>query len=114
MLDRTKHLPHLVGIAAVFEIIHQAKRVRPRGNLIQTHAQATKLAGELPVHFVAGGEDPVGAYGEGVCEAVRRFIGSGMKRVSVKLYPGCRHEIHNELNKEEVYKDISDWMDGII
>lgn len=81
---------------------------------IQNAENLKRMNKELPVHFVAGGEDPVGAYGEGVCEAVRRFIGSGMKHVSVKLYPGCRHEIHNELNKEEVYKDISDWMDGNI
>ena len=67
---------------------------------------------ELPVHFIAGAEDPVGAYGDGVRKAAQMFIRSGMKHVSLKLYPGCRHEIHNELNKDEIYKDISDWMDS--
>ena len=81
---------------------------------IQNAENLKRMNKTLPVHFVAGGADPVGAYGEGVCEAVRRFIGSGMERVTIKLYSGCRHEIHNELNKDEVYQDISDWMDGNI
>lgn len=79
---------------------------------IQNAANLKRMNKALPVHFIAGGDDPVGAYGEGVRKAAQMFIRSGMKHVSVKLYPGCRHEIHNELNKDEVYKDISDWMDS--
>jgi alpha-beta hydrolase superfamily lysophospholipase len=30
--------------------------------------------------------------------------------VSVKLYPLCRHEILNEINREDVYEDILAWM----
>ena len=79
---------------------------------IQNRNHLNQMQKELPVHFIAGADDPVGAYGDGVRKAVQMFIRSGMKHVSLKLYPGCRHEIHNELNKEEVYKDISDWMDS--
>lgn len=81
---------------------------------IQKEENLKRMRKELPVHFIAGGEDPVGNYGEGVRKAAEMFVHSGMKQVSVRLYPGCRHEIHNELNKEEVYKDISDWMDSKI
>jgi len=28
----------------------------------------------------------------------------------MKLYPGFRHEILNEVNKNEVYKDILNWL----
>ena len=82
-------------------------RIQKAGNL-------SRMNKELPVHFIAGAEDPVGNYGEGVRKAAQMFIRSGMKHVSVKLYPGCRHEIHNELNKDEVYKDISAWMDATL
>ena len=64
----------------------------------------------LPVFFVAGSDDPVGNYGEGVREAVSRFEQAGMEAVSLKLYPECRHEILNELNKEEVYTDLLQWI----
>lgn len=82
-------------------------RIQKAGNL-------SRMNKELPVHFIAGAEDPVGNYGEGVRKAAQMFIRSGMKHVSVKLYPSCRHEIHNELNKDEVYKDISGWMDATL
>lgn len=81
---------------------------------IQNEANLKKMKKDLPVHFIAGAEDPVGDYGKGVRKAAEMFIRSGMKHISVRLYPGCRHEIHNELNKDEVYKEVSDWMDGII
>ena len=64
----------------------------------------------LPVLFIAGTEDPVGPYGKGVEQAARAFQKAGMVNVSVKLYPQCRHEILNELNKQEVYRDISHFL----
>ena len=36
-----------------------------------------------------------------------------MQNVSCKLYPLCRHEILNEINNMEVYKDISDWIKAV-
>lgn len=77
---------------------------------IQNTAQLKRMKKDLPVHFIAGLEDPVGAYGDGVRKAAEMFIRSGMKHVSVKLYPGCRHEILNELNKDEVYADVAAWI----
>jgi len=35
----------------------------------------------------------------------------GLKRVDMKLYPGKRHELLNEVGKEEVYKDILTWIE---
>ena len=64
----------------------------------------------LPILFIAGEEDPVGAYGKGVVRAVKEFKKAGMVNVSSKIYPQCRHEILNELNKQEVYEDIRNWM----
>lgn len=64
----------------------------------------------MPVLFVSGEEDPVGDWGNGVKKAAAMFIGLGMRDVSVKLYPGGRHEMLNEINKEEVYDDILHWL----
>ena len=68
---------------------------------------------ELPVLFTAGKEDPVGAYGQGVLQAADAFRKAGMKQVEVKLYPLCRHEILNEINRDEVYEDILAWIDSV-
>ena len=37
-----------------------------------------------------------------------------MKDVSIKLYPGGRHEMLNEINKDEVYTDILAWLESKI
>jgi len=36
-----------------------------------------------------------------------------MEQVDVKIYPLCRHEIHNEINKQEVYGDVASWIEKI-
>ena len=61
--------------------------------------------------LVSGEEDPVGSYGKGIREVSAGLKKSGHQDVTVKLYPGGRHEILNELNRDEVYQDILDWAD---
>ena len=65
----------------------------------------------LPVFFIAGGDDPVGPYGKGVRQAAAAFEKSGMINVTTKIYPMCRHEILNEINRQEVYEDVAQWME---
>ena len=65
---------------------------------------------ELPIHFVAGNEDPVGAHGKGVETVYNRYVEKGAKNASIKLYPEDRHEILNEVDKEIVYQDLLDWI----
>lgn len=68
----------------------------------------------LPVLFVAGGDDPVGGYGKGVRQAADAFRKVGMKNVSLRIYPMCRHEILNEINREEIYGNILQWMNEVL
>ena len=77
---------------------------------IQRPENVEKIPKELPLFFVAGLEDPVGNYGEGVLKVYDSYKEAGIEAVSIKLYEGCRHELVNELNKYEVYKDIKDWI----
>jgi alpha-beta hydrolase superfamily lysophospholipase len=65
----------------------------------------------LPVFFVAGGDDPVGAYGKGVEKCAEMFRQAGMQEVKTRIYPLCRHEILNEINKEEIYQDLLRWIE---
>lgn len=69
-----------------------------------------KMRKTTPVLFIAGSDDPVGNYGQGVKQTVKAFTDAGMEHVSMRLYPLCRHEVLNELNKEEVYQNILDWL----
>ena len=70
-----------------------------------------KMDEDLPVLFIAGEDDPVGDFGEGVKKAVNAFYESGMQDVECILYPEARHELINELNKEEVFQDVLEWLE---
>lgn len=72
---------------------------------------ARKLPHALPLMFISGDEDPVGACGAGVHRAVEMYRRAGIERVSEKLYPGMRHEILNEPIKDEVHRDILTWLE---
>ena len=39
------------------------------------------------------------------------LLAAGVKNVSIKLYPGARHELHNETNKEEFFTDVLAWIE---
>lgn len=66
---------------------------------------------QLPVFFIAGGDDPVGSYGKGVYTAAEEFKKAGMEDVSIRIYPMGRHEILNEINRKDVYQDVLHWIE---
>lgn len=69
-----------------------------------------KMPKNLPVFFLAGEDDPVGNYGKSVEQTYRSFREIGMENVQIKLYPKDRHELVNEVDKEDVYGDIYRWI----
>ena len=62
--------------------------------------------------FFSGDRDPVGANGAGVRKVAGWFCRAGVKDLTVKLYPGGRHEMLNETNRDEVYADVLEWIEG--
>ncbi len=70
---------------------------------------AQKFPKNLPYYLFSGEEDPVGSYGEGVKETYQNMKKSDLD-VSYKLYHHGRHEMLNEINKDEVYADVLNFM----
>lgn len=60
---------------------------------------------DLPIFFMAGADDPVIGSEEKWLAAQQFLRDVGYKNVTGKSYPKMRHEILNELGKEEVYAD---------
>ena len=73
-----------------------------------------KMNKDAPVYFMSGAEDPVGDYGAGVEKAYQAFCRAGLHDVTIRLYPGGRHEMLNEENREAVKQDILQWLDDRI
>ena len=75
---------------------------------------AQEIPVTLPILIVSGEADPVGNYGKGI-EAVRdMLVNAGVADVTMRLYPNCRHELHNELPeyKEAFYQELLQWLDA--
>ncbi|GHU17118.1 hydrolase [Spirochaetia bacterium] len=68
----------------------------------------------LPLYIYSGDNDPVGDYGAGVKKVYESLKAGGIEDLELKLYPGGRHEMHNEVNKKEVYADVLNWLNGHI
>ncbi len=81
---------------------------------IQNKENMEQMDKSLPVFFVAGGDDPVGDFGKGVRKAAEYFRKCGMENISYRIYPLCRHEILNEINRDEIYQDIAQWIHKVL
>ena len=62
-----------------------------------------------PILLVSGSEDPVGENGAGV-QKVHDMLKAEGADVRMKLYQGSRHEILNDKCRDEVIKDIEDFI----
>lgn len=71
-----------------------------------------KMDPATPVLFISGDRDPVGRNGETVMKVVDFFHSVGCEDTLVHLYPGGRHEMLNETNREEVYADVLSWLES--
>ena len=76
----------------------------------ETRENLLKMDKLLPVLFVSGGKDPVGGMSKGVLRCIDAFKRAGMRKITIKLYPEGRHEMLNEVNRDEVYQDILTWL----
>lgn len=65
----------------------------------------------LPVLFVSGADDPVGEFGKGVRKIYEKYRAAGIRDVTLRLYTGDRHEILNETDRDQVYKDLLGWFE---
>ena len=77
---------------------------------IQDPRHVGRIPKDIPILFISGEEDPVGSYGQGVKKVFESYRAAGIKDVDIHLYPGKRHELTNEIGKEEVYEDIRNWI----
>ncbi|MBR2868108.1 MAG: lysophospholipase [Clostridia bacterium] len=73
-----------------------------------------RMPKNLPLLVISGEDDPVGNYGKGIKQVYNDLKLAGVKDVTLKLYPGMRHEILNERKKNTVYEDIAAWTTGKI
>lgn len=92
------------GFSTLFELIWR----------LHDEERLARIPKNLPMFFVAGAEDPVGNYGKGVKQAADTVRKAGVQDVTMKLYPGGRHEILNDREHGEVYEDVLSFYETIL
>ncbi len=73
-----------------------------------------KVPYPLPILLISGEMDPVGDYGKGVRQVYRDLKKTGHGDVTLKLYPGDRHEILNETDRKAVFAFIGEWARRVV
>lgn len=106
-VDRYIQDPLCGGIASAGLVRDMLKGIR----MNQDPQNLKAMNPDVPIYFMAGDQDPVGAWGKGVLRTAEEFLKAGVHRVETHLYPGGRHEILNEINRQEVYEDFCGWLE---
>src|SRR3954449_809116 len=80
-------------------------------------ADPARLAGlrkDLPVWIAVGEHDPVNGQLALVNPLVQRLQDAGLSDVTLVVYPGARHEVFNETNRDEVVADLLAWLARVL
>lgn len=85
----------------VFGITNAAKLMGIPSKQIDSH---------VPILLMAGSEDPLGGE-KGNKRLLDAYRKAGVHDVELVVYHDARHEIFNEINKDEVIADLVAWLD---
>ena len=77
--------------------------------LFQTPKPTTRT--DLPLLLMVGEDDPVGGPSS-VKALADAYVKNGLDNVQLIVYNEARHEIFNELQKDEVFADLFAWLDA--
>jgi alpha-beta hydrolase superfamily lysophospholipase len=91
------------SLSVFLDLLKGSKKV----NQVSTFKNTPK---DLPLFIFSGDKDPVGEMGKGVEKVTNKYQKSGIKDITLKLYKGGRHEMLNEVNKNEVEQDVINWL----
>ena len=68
------------------------------------------MRNDLPLYIAVGQLDPVNGQLALVQALVERYTSAGLDDVTLTIYDGARHEIFNEINRDEVVADLTSWL----
>lgn len=77
-------------------------------------ARLAQLRSDLPMYIFAGDADPVNAGLVLLTMLEERYRAAGLRDLTVKVYPGGRHEMLNETNRDEVTTDLLTWLGRVV
>jgi alpha-beta hydrolase superfamily lysophospholipase len=76
--------------------------------------QVARMRSDLPVYIAVGEADPVNGGLSLIGPLTDRYRAAGLTDVTVHTYPDARHEILNEINRAEVFADMTAWIGQVL
>jgi alpha-beta hydrolase superfamily lysophospholipase len=94
----------LTFLAAAMQVLGVKNSLKMLGKPSKT------VRSDLPILVQVGEADPIGGEysNKALVEAYRK--NSGIQDIELFVYHEARHEIYNELNKDEIIQDLIDWI----
>lgn len=77
---------------------------------LRDEAEIAKIPKDLPIYVFVGDKDPINQDLALLKPLTNRYAAAGLTDVTVKIYPGGRHEMLNEINRDEVVADLLAWL----
>ena len=76
-------------------------------------AQVARMPHYLPLYVAVGSKDPVNGGLTLLWPLVDRYRDAGLSDVTVRVYDDGRHEVLNEINRDEVLDDLLRWLQRV-
>lgn len=73
-------------------------------------ARVAQMRSDLPVYIAVGELDPVNGGGALVDALVARYEAAGLTDVTLRVWPGARHEVFNETDRDDVVGELMQWL----
>ena len=94
--------------------VESAKAMFVGARRLADPAQVAAMRSDLPVYIAVGEADPVNGGLALLTPLTDRYQAAGLTDVTVRTYPGARHEILNETNRDEVIAELNSWLDRVV
>ncbi|WAJ39209.1 lysophospholipase [Pseudomonas sp. GOM7] len=88
------------------DLLEGLQQITPVDNLAQIDA-------DLPLLVIGGSRDPV-SDGQRLQHLAEALNAAGVRDVQLKIYPEARHELFNELNRDEVSEHLVAWLEQVL
>jgi alpha-beta hydrolase superfamily lysophospholipase len=77
-------------------------------------AEMHSVRKDLPIYVFAGDHDPINGRLAWLTPVVERYRAAGVREITFDVYEGGRHEMLNEINRAEVVRNLSAWIERVI
>lgn len=79
---------------------------------IFTAAIMGRMPKTLPIYIMAGERDPLNTQLAAIKKLHKALEAIGFREITLRVYPNARHELLNETNRDEITRDVIQWLDA--